>query len=103
MSKTIYICQLILGIILLSFFLFSTILEGTYSFVEFRNQGVLENYLIFANINDTEIGFTWDVDKFIFMLGDSWKPYVCIFILIYLIVLSFIFIKGKKKIKNSTK
>jgi hypothetical protein len=100
MRKTAYICQLILGIILLSFFLFSTILEGTYSFVEFKNQGVLENYLIFADINDTGIGLAWDVDKFIFMLGESWKPYVCVFILIYLIILSFIFIKDRKKIQK---
>jgi hypothetical protein len=50
--------------------LFITSLEGTYSFVDFKNQGVLENCLLFANINDAEVGFAWDVDKFIFMLGE---------------------------------
>jgi hypothetical protein len=97
MKKTTYIYQFIFGIILLIFFLFDTGIEGTYRFVDLRAQGILEDHLTFTTINDAEASLLLDIDKFIYMLGISEKPYICIFILIYLITFSVIFIKNRKK------
>ncbi|GGE71107.1 hypothetical protein [Priestia taiwanensis] len=95
MTKTAYIGQLILGIIFLIYFLFDTGIEGTYRFVDLRAQGILENHLTLTTINDDEAGILVDIDKFIFMLGISVKPYICIFIFIYLIIISVLFIKKR--------